>query len=70
MKKVLNVSFLKSQQSMKSVKIFNVHVLFFNICLSEILNLKKKLKKKFNVYEDKCHLITKDKIRISVSYYI
>ena len=46
MKKVLNVNFLKSQQSMIDVKFFNVHTLFLNTHSLEILNLKKKIKKK------------------------
>ena len=46
MKKILNVSFLKFQQSMISVKFFNVYVFSFNICSLKILNLKKKIKKK------------------------
>ena len=45
MKKVLNVSFLKFQQLIINVKFFNVHALFFNMCSSEISNLKKKIKK-------------------------
>ena len=46
MKEILNVSFLKSQQSTVDVKFFNVHALFLNMCSSEILNLKKEIKKK------------------------
>ena len=45
MKKVLNVSFSKLQQSMINVKFLNICVLFLNTHSSEILNLKKEIKK-------------------------
>ena len=50
MKKILNVNFLKSQQLTIDVRSLNIHVLFFNMCSSEILNLKKKFKKKNSVF--------------------
>ena len=46
MKKALNVSSLKFQQLTVNVKSFNVCVLFFDMHSSEILNLKKEIKKK------------------------
>ena len=46
MKKILNVSFLKSQQLIINIRFLNVHALFLNTCSSEILNLKKEIKKK------------------------
>ena len=46
MKKVLNVSFSKFQQSMIDVRSFNIHAFFLDTHSSEILNLKKKIKKK------------------------
>ena len=46
MKKALNISFLKFQQSTVNVRFFNVYVLSFNTCSSEILNLKKKIEEK------------------------
>ena len=46
MKKVLNVNFLKSQQSTVDVKSLNVHALSLDMHSSEILNLKKEIKKK------------------------
>ena len=45
-KKVLNVSFSKFQQSMIDVKSFNVHVFSFNMCSSEISNSEKEIEKK------------------------
>ena len=46
MKKVLNVNFSKSQQSMIDVRFLNVHALFLDTCSSEILNSEKEIKKK------------------------
>ena len=46
MKKVLNVNFLKFQQLTINVKSLNVCVFFLDTHSSEILNLKKKIKKK------------------------
>ena len=46
MKKALNMSSLKSQQSTVNVRFLNVYAFFLNICSSEILDLKKKIKKK------------------------
>ena len=46
MKKVLNVNSLKSQQSMIGVRSLSVCALFFNTHLSEISDLKKKIKEK------------------------
>ena len=45
-KKILNVSFLKSQQSIINVRSLNVYALFFNMCSLKILNLKKKIEEK------------------------
>ena len=70
MKKVLNVSFLKFQQLIINVKSFNVYAFFFNTHSLKILNLKKKIKKKFNIYENRCHLIIKNKIKIFINYHI
>ena len=50
MKKVLNVSFLKFQQSIINVRSFNIYALFFNTHLSEISNLKKEIKEKNSVF--------------------
>ena len=49
-KKVLNVSFLKFQQSTIDVRSFNVCTFFFNTHLSEISNLKKKIEKKNSIF--------------------
>ena len=49
-KKVLNVSSLKSQQSMIDVKSFNICAFSFNTCSSKILNLKKKIEEKNSVF--------------------
>ena len=46
MKKILNVSFLKFQQSMIDVRFFNVHVLSLDMHSLKILNLKKEIEKK------------------------
>ena len=46
MKKVLNVSFLKSQQSIINVRSLNVHALFFNTCSLKISDLKKEIEEK------------------------
>ena len=45
MKKILNVSSLKSQQSMIDVRFLNVCALFLDTHSSEISNLKKEIKK-------------------------
>ena len=46
MKKVLNVSLSKPQQSMINVKSLNVHALFLNTHSSEISNSEKKIEEK------------------------
>ena len=46
MKKILNVNFLKFQQSMISVRFFNICVFFLDMHSSEILNSEKEIKKK------------------------
>ena len=46
MKEILNVNFLKSQQSTVDVRSFNVCALFLNMCSLKILNSKKKIKEK------------------------
>ena len=46
MKKILNMSLLKSQQLTVDVRSLNVYVLFLNTHSPEILNLKKEIKKK------------------------
>ena len=46
MKKVLNVNFLKSQQSTVDVKSLNVHALFLDTCSLKISDLKKEIKEK------------------------
>ena len=46
MKKALNVSFLKLQQSTVSVKFLSVHALFFNTHSSKVSDSKKEIKKK------------------------
>ena len=70
MKKILNMNFLKFQQLMINIKSFNICIFSFNVHLLKILNLKKKFKKKINVYKNKCCLIIKDKIKISINYHI
>ena len=50
MKKILNVSFSKSQQSIINVRSFNVHVLFLDMCSLKILNLEKEIKKKNSIF--------------------
>ena len=49
-KKILNVNFLKSQQSMIDVKSLNVHAFFLDTHSSEILDLKKEIKRKDSVF--------------------
>ena len=46
MKKILNVGFSKPQQSIVSVRSFNVHALFLDTCSSEISNSKKEIEEK------------------------
>ena len=46
MKKTLNVSFLKSQQSTVDVRSLSVHALFLDTCSLKISNLEKKIKEK------------------------
>ena len=46
MKKALNMSFLKLQQSMINVKFLNVCAFFLDTCSSKISNSEKKIEKK------------------------
>ena len=46
MKKALNVSFLKSQQSIIGVRSLNVCVLFLDMCSLKISDLKKEIEEK------------------------
>ena len=46
MKKILNMSFLKSQQLTINVRSFNVCAFFFNTCSLKVLDLKKEIEKK------------------------
>ena len=45
-KKALNMSFLKFQQSTINVRFLNVHAFFFNTCSLKISNSKKEIKEK------------------------
>ena len=62
MKKALNISFLKFQQSTINVKSLNVHALFLNMCSLKILNSEKKIKKKNSVFM-KINVIQQQKMK-------